>query len=59
MEAERANPSTAVPFDPRMDAMQQARASSYNAGANMGRAFGFQSYFNNCMSAKGYYQVKR
>jgi hypothetical protein len=59
MEAERANPSSAVPFDPRMNAMQQAQASSYNAGANMGRAFGVQNYFNSCMTAKGYYQVKR
>jgi hypothetical protein len=59
MEAERSNPSTAVPFDPRLTQMQQAQAGSYNAGANLGRAFGVKSYFENCMLSKGYYQVKR
>jgi hypothetical protein len=59
MDAQRANPSTAVPFDPRMSAMQQAQAGSYNSGANLGRAFGFQGYFNNCMMSKGYYQKNK
>jgi|LauGreDrversion4_2_1035121.scaffolds.fasta_scaffold51006_2 hypothetical protein len=59
MEAERANPSTAVPYNPRLDPFQQANANIYNGTANMGRAFGVQNYFTNCMTAKGYYQVQR
>jgi hypothetical protein len=59
MEANRANPSTAVPYNPRLDPFQQANASIYNGTADMGRAFGVQNYFNNCMMAKGYYQIKR
>jgi hypothetical protein len=59
MEADRANPSAAIPFDPRMDPMQRASTNMHNAGANMGRAFGVQGFFNNCMLSKGYYQVKK
>lgn len=59
MEADRSNPSTAVPYDPRLDPFQQANAGIYNGAANMGRAFGVQNYFQNCMTAKGYYQSKR
>ena len=59
MEADRANPSQAAPYNPRLDPFQQANASIYNGTANMGRAFGVQNYFNNCLIAKGYYQIKR
>jgi hypothetical protein len=37
MEANRANPSTAVPYNPRLDPFQQANASIYNGTADMGR----------------------
>lgn len=58
MEADRANPSRDVQFDPRMNPMQQAQASAYSAGANFGRAFALKQYFEDCMTAKGYYQVR-
>lgn len=48
------NPNTAPPYNPYLDPIQQASASSYAAGANFGRALGMQSSFNSCMYAKGY-----
>lgn len=59
MEANRANPSSALPYNPQLDPFQQASAGIHSGAANMGRAFGIQNYLNNCLTAKGYYQVKR
>jgi hypothetical protein len=48
------NPNTAPPYNPYLDPIQQANASMYAGGANLGRAIGMNAAFNSCMSAKGY-----
>lgn len=48
------NPNTAPPYNPYLDPIQQANAMSYAGGANLGRAFGIQASFENCMLSKGY-----
>ena len=53
-ESQRNTPSTAAPYNPYLDPMQQANQNMYNAGANAGRAFGVQQYFETCMYARGY-----
>lgn len=53
-EANAAVPSTVVPFDPKLTPIQQSNAGMYNAGANIGRAFGVKSYFENCMFSRGF-----
>ncbi|MEY5029226.1 MAG: hypothetical protein RLZ63_1541 [Pseudomonadota bacterium] len=58
MASQQANPSSASPYDPTLTAAQQAQLGYYNAGANIGRGFAVQNYFENCMTARGYYKVK-
>lgn len=53
-EANAAVPSTVVPYDPKLTPIQQSNAGMYNAGANIGRAFGVKSYFENCMFSRGF-----
>lgn len=58
MASQQANPSSSAAYDPTLTPSQQAQISYRNAGENMGRAFAAQSYFENCLTAKGYYKVK-
>jgi len=52
--AEVSNPNRTQPYNPNLDGIQQANQSAYDAGANLGRAFGIKAAFDSCMSAKGY-----
>lgn len=58
MASQQANPSKAAPYDPTLTPTQQAQMGYRNAGENIGRAFAVQSYFETCMTARGYYKVK-
>ena len=52
--AQSNNPDTSLSFDPRLQGFDRARQDMYNGGAQMGRAIGLATVFNNCMMAKGY-----
>jgi hypothetical protein len=57
--AQVANPVNATPYNPYLTPLQQAQAAQYNGGANLGRAFGVQSSFENCLLGKGYRKVQK
>lgn len=57
--AQSTNPSRASAYNPNLDPFQQAQAGIANGSANMARAFGVQSSFENCMFGKGYRKVQK
>jgi len=56
--ASSVNPDRTLPYDPYLDPMQQSQVSLANGGSQLGRAFGLQSSFKNCMYGKGYRDSK-
>ena len=56
-EAGAANPFKPAPYNPYLTPEQRASQGLHDSGAQLANAFAIQSYFDNCMLAKGY--VKR
>ena len=58
MFAQASNPSTATPYNPYLTPMQQSQAAIAQGSSDMGRAFGIQAAYKNCMNSKGYYEAR-